>query len=462
MPIVLQESSVLDAVKGGQTVISPVTILRELIENAIDANSKSIGIFVDDGECFKIIVEDDGCGIEKEDSDKLFLDGCSSKNQDGSSYGYKGSALKSISSVCQEIILESKSKDSSAFSVRCSDGVMTKVPMFRSSIGTKIIISNPFYKTPIRLIEWRRKKEAFCTEMIEEIKKYYIFHNLRVRFQLCGLETKTFALPANESLQCRLMLIFAVSRISSFSTTIDNFDIVIYLLHSCPHHQVVYINRRRCKMKVFLPNMENFGYVLIMTCSDPNLFQDSAKSSSIGAKLFMNCEEKVQNWISSLIKKSNKYEESKSIDITPTKPKENITLAKNIFEEIKTIQLGTQTKELLTRDGLRNLSIIGQFNQAFIIAESLDDHNELLIIDQHAIDERINYELLKCSMSNSGNKTVIDRKQLFWDAEKLSELEKCIPEIRKFGFNVQFDADGAYLLSVPLKKGIAFSENGIL
>lgn len=109
------EPNVFNMISAGEVVERPSSVVKELVENSIDAGATDVSIYVENGGIRKIQVSDNGIGIEKDDVRKAFLPHATSKLKNIvdldslATLGFRGEALASISSV-SEVTLSSKAK----------------------------------------------------------------------------------------------------------------------------------------------------------------------------------------------------------------------------------------------------------------------------------------------------------------------------------------------------------------
>lgn len=151
------EPNVFNMISAGEVVERPSSVVKELIENSIDAGASEVSVYVEDGGIRKIQVSDNGIGIEKEDMRKAFLPHATSKLKNIvdldslSTLGFRGEALASISSV-SEVTLSSKSKNQDiASKIMLSGGKVTFEGDDSRAEGTVISVENLFFNTPARL-----------------------------------------------------------------------------------------------------------------------------------------------------------------------------------------------------------------------------------------------------------------------------------------------------------------------
>ena len=176
MAINLLEPRIYNRIAAGEVVEKPASIVKELVENSIDAGATKIKVEIEEGGIRKIVVADNGCGISKEDLPLAFLPHATSKIRDIndldeiSTLGFRGEALASIASVCL-VSLSTKTKDSqTGFIITADGGNISKVSEVARVDGTTITTQNLFFNTPARAKFLRKSKseEADVTHLIEK------------------------------------------------------------------------------------------------------------------------------------------------------------------------------------------------------------------------------------------------------------------------------------------------------
>lgn len=146
----------IDKIAAGEVIERPASIVKELMENAIDAGATSITVEIKDGGISFIRVTDNGCGIELEDIPSAFLRHSTSKIRSAedlshiSSLGFRGEALSSIAAVAQ-VELITKTKDSTfGASYRIEGGKGGHPEETGAPDGTTFLVRQLFYNTPAR------------------------------------------------------------------------------------------------------------------------------------------------------------------------------------------------------------------------------------------------------------------------------------------------------------------------
>jgi DNA mismatch repair protein MutL len=165
--IAVLPSAVADQIAAGEVVERPASVVKELIENALDAGATSIDLAIEDGGRQLIRVSDDGCGMGRDDALLSIERHATSKIRAASdlvgvrSFGFRGEALAAISSVSQ-LELETAPLDGEGTMVRVEAGAVQEIAPAARRRGTTVRVSRLFYNAPARLkflkgtrSEWR-------------------------------------------------------------------------------------------------------------------------------------------------------------------------------------------------------------------------------------------------------------------------------------------------------------------
>lgn len=197
------DKTIANRISAGEVVEKPASVVKELVENSIDAGAKNISIYVYGGGIDNITIIDDGCGIEREQVALAFLPHATSKINKAedlysiSTLGFRGEALSSITAVSQVEIYTKTEEEQIGTKVSIVAGEVECKENFACNKGTKIIVKNLFFNTPARKKFLRKPKleESEITKLIEKfilaqpsIKfKYYTDDKLIYNTTGCGL-----------------------------------------------------------------------------------------------------------------------------------------------------------------------------------------------------------------------------------------------------------------------------------
>ena len=149
--------NIADLIAAGEVVERPSSVVKEFIENSIDAGSKKIVVEIKNGGKTYLRVTDDGCGIEREDVRNAFVSHATSKitsvsDLDSiSTLGFRGEALASVSAVSKVDLMTSTPESSVGTRYVIEGGVEQLLDDAGSPVGTTIVVKDLFYNIPARL-----------------------------------------------------------------------------------------------------------------------------------------------------------------------------------------------------------------------------------------------------------------------------------------------------------------------
>jgi DNA mismatch repair protein MutL len=158
------DSSVYNKISAGEVVERPASVVKELVENSIDAGAESISVEIFEGGIKSVKVADDGSGIDEENLKKAFLPHATSKIFRAedlftvSSLGFRGEALASIAAVGIVEIVSKTEKDDAARRMEIIDGIFGEIGYAAANRGTSVTVSDLFYNAKPRLNFLKRAK----------------------------------------------------------------------------------------------------------------------------------------------------------------------------------------------------------------------------------------------------------------------------------------------------------------
>jgi DNA mismatch repair protein MutL len=204
--------SVVTKIAAGEVIERPASVLKELLENAVDAGARRIDIAVEHGGTELIRVVDDGCGIQADDLPLAFASHATSKLASAEdlfqigTLGFRGEALASIGGVAQ-VTLQSRPPDQPCGAeITCHGGVLSPVRAWSGAPGTRIEVRHLFFNTPVR----RKFLRTTATELghiCEAVTRLALaYPTLHLTLQHQGKEI--YEIPASAGLLDRLGLFF--------------------------------------------------------------------------------------------------------------------------------------------------------------------------------------------------------------------------------------------------------------
>ena len=174
MKINVLDSSIYNLISAGEVVERPASVVKELVENSIDAGAKNVRIEIIAGGKTRIKVTDDGAGIEKDDMSNAFLPHATSKIRDKNdlfsikTLGFRGEALASIAAVSMVSAFSKTDDDDCAHGIELRGGKAEKTFECPGVTGTSVTIENLFFATPARLkfLKKDKSEESEITALV--------------------------------------------------------------------------------------------------------------------------------------------------------------------------------------------------------------------------------------------------------------------------------------------------------
>lgn len=177
MPIQVLDQSTINQIAAGEVVERPASVVKELMENAIDAGSTAITVEIRQGGIGFIRITDNGCGIKKEELPLAFLRHSTSKIRTAedlltvSSLGFRGEALSSIAAVSQVELITKTSGSLTGSRYRIEGGEEKGLEEIGAPEGTTFISRNLFFNTPARrkFLKTEATEGAHVADLVEKI-----------------------------------------------------------------------------------------------------------------------------------------------------------------------------------------------------------------------------------------------------------------------------------------------------
>ncbi len=205
-------SEVIDRIAAGEVVERPASVVKELIENALDAGATRIEVDLDDGGIERVLVRDDGCGMSSEDA-RLSLERHAtskiSSDEDLSeirSYGFRGEALPSIASVSKLTLTTSDGSSPEAVRIRIDYGAAPAEEPAGRPRGTDVLVEGLFSHTPARR-KFLGKPEAEARAAAAAVTRAALA-NPSVAFSLRSNGRETLDAPSAVDRAARILQVF--------------------------------------------------------------------------------------------------------------------------------------------------------------------------------------------------------------------------------------------------------------
>lgn len=437
-------------IAAGEVVEKVVSIVKELVENSVDAGATTIKIDLKESGLREIVVTDNGIGMDHEDALLAFQRHATSKLYTDDdlfsikSLGFRGEALPSIASV-SEVILKT-CHDEKGTLVHIKGGKILEEKNSDARIGTSITVTNMFYNTPARL-KHLSSVYAELANVTEYLNKMALSYP-KIKFILTNDEKELLNTDGSGNLLKVIKSIYGLDvakKMLEISVSNDDYEVSGYISlpevnRSSRNHMTLLVNGRVIKNQI-LNKVINDSYssykedtrypiVVLNIKTDPSLIDVNVHPSKQDIKFgnFEDLKELISNGIKETIKTKLLIPKIEIKEETPSITYENLSL--NLERNIVSESTNAEEKERLTKlinfdyepnneldteeekeyveelptEKLPELYPIGLAHGTYIICEN---EKGIYLIDQHAAEERINYEKFSHYLSHPNN-TVIE------------------------------------------------------
>lgn len=195
----------IDKIAAGEVVERPASVVKELLENAVDAGSTAVTVEIREGGISFIRVTDNGCGIDKSQVPKAFLRHATSKINTAEdlshimSLGFRGEALSSIAAVARLELITKTCEALTGIRYRIEGGLEMEIEEIGAPDGTTLLVRNLFFNTPVR--KKFLKQPPTEGSYISDLMEHMAMANPHVSFQYINNGQTRFHTSGNGKLQ---------------------------------------------------------------------------------------------------------------------------------------------------------------------------------------------------------------------------------------------------------------------
>ena len=474
--IQVMDSDLANKIAAGEVVERCMNVVKELVENSIDACATTIKIELVDSGVKEIKVIDDGIGMDKDDAVLAFSRHATSKLKtlddlfNINSLGFRGEALPSIASVSDVILKTSNGKVGTLVNIK--GGKIENVENCDLKRGTTIVVKNLFYNTPVRL-KYLKSLYTELSHITDYVNKMALSYP-NIKFILVNNEKELLNTSGNGDLLKTILNIYGVvvaSKMIYIESENNDYKISGYislpeLTKSNRSGITLLINNRVVKnneiIKTILESYhlfiikDRYPYAIINIEVDPFLVDVNVHPTKMEVKF--SKLDTLQSLIYDTItdKLSKKTLIPKAIDDSiednyfdePVKESKTIKPIefKFDFEEEKVIENNNKiVEEKIEEVKLKSMTPIAIVHKTYIVCENEDG---MYLIDQHAAAERINYEKVKEEMNNKDYKImdVLIPYKIELPKNEYLILEQHFDLLDKLGFTYEEFGDNTILI----------------
>jgi DNA mismatch repair protein MutL len=495
MPIHVLPPEVAAKIAAGEVVERPASVVKELLENAIDAGAQTIRVEARDGGRRLLRVSDDGSGIPGDELAVAFARHATSKLtaiedlEHITTLGFRGEALASIAAVSRLSLISRLRSQPGGAEIRFEGGKQISLAPKGAPIGTTVTVENLFYNVPARL-KFLKAPATEAGHIHQVVTNYALAYpelrlhltlDGRVAFQTGGSGNLYDVLVEVMGLEfARQMLEIspAVPDVSSQppAITVSGYVGMPSLHRARGDRLMFFVNRRWVQDRslavavsqayhTFLPT-GRYPVAVIGVRIDPAEVDVNVHPTKSEVKF------RDQHQVFSQVQKAVRSRVAEAAPVPQigtgfgSSPAHGTSSADNeserwrqlaarhgssqlAFEAQRTLPADGSTRFQPADQGLPLLRVVGQVAQTYIIAEGPDG---LYLVDQHAAHERVLYEQLQASQANAQTATqqLLEALTIELSPAQAAILESEAETLRQVGFDIEpFGATTYRLRAVP-------------
>ena len=256
MSIVLLDDNTISKISAGEIIENPASVVKELLENSIDAGAKNITVEVKNSPTDFIRITDDGCGFKADEIELAFMRHSTSKLskiedlEELTTLGFRGEALASISSIAKIRLLTKNSEDLAGTSTKIENGKIIEQSNVGMPHGSTFYVEDIFYNTPVRKKFLRADNVEF--NLIFDVIQKIALGNPQVSISYIRDGKTLLNSYKNSNYKNHILSVLGreiATNLIENSFSSENYKIRAYfsnnkLFRSSRNHQYIYINGR--------------------------------------------------------------------------------------------------------------------------------------------------------------------------------------------------------------------------
>ena len=429
-------------IAAGEVVERPAGIVKECVENSIDAGATVIEVEVYQGGIERIVITDDGCGMDHEDAHLAFMRHATSKMHSEEelfniqTMGFRGEALPSIASVAQVELQTSNGEEGTL--LRYNYGSLDVDETCNCPRGTKLDVSGLFVKTPARFKHLKSISYEFS--VIADLMNKMALSHPQIRFQLSHDGRVVFQTSGNGNIQEILYQMYGkevAQNAIPFEGNNEDFHIHGYAIQPKINRATKYFMfltlNTRLTVAVSKPEKKSVAFEQPEIQYSYPVKQQPKENKSI--------EQSFKNYNPVVIK-----EKKEQIQIYEEKPAPEI----KIQEEPISYPIPKEDKNDKGPEFFLHLQVLAQLHDSYILCSNEEG---LVIVDQHAAQERYHYEQLneKLLVQCTNKQPLMVPIQLDVSSNVLAQYMTINEKTAFFGIEFEpFGTDQLILREIPL------------
>lgn len=404
-------SDLVSKIAAGEVIERPAFAVKELIENALDAKATSVKISIEDAGLSRIVVSDNGLGMDKDDLAESIKPHTTSKLSSEEdlgnikSLGFRGEALSSISSISKLIIQSRQKNKISGYEVSNHQ----KAKAVGMNVGTVVTVEHLFHNVPARKKFLKTKKTEY--RHILDVVTNYVLSNPNVSFELNNNGSQVFKFTSKDNIEKRIEILFG-EHVFSNLVSVSGSESYIKLSGFMSRPQLSYYNAQ--KIFLFINNRPVYDPLINSAIKEAygNMLEHGSYPFSV---LFIKLPPETVDVNVHPRKEHVRFTEPNEVyfainsSIRDFLEKNNLT-----FHNLSWKEKTTQTKAAVFLRDYISLTAEGKIGKAkreakFVQLHNLyiavETENGVMFIDQHAAHEAVLYRKLLDAYKNESKKS---------------------------------------------------------
>lgn len=480
MGINILDESTASKIAAGEVIERPASVVKELVENALDAGAKRIDIDIKDAGRSLIRVTDDGCGMSREDAVLSLQRHATSKIRSAddlssiTTLGFRGEALPSIASVSHLTLVTRGAEDESGVRLCVVGGEVTEMEDVGAPVGTQVSVARLFYNTPARLKFLKR--DATETRQITETVTRFLFSHPDTSFRLRvdGRETLQYGggdLRAAVAATWGHETARAMQPIEAQADGVSVRGLVTgHAIHRATRsREFLYVNRRWIRHRGMTHALEEayrgvlpdkrFPSAVILVEVEPHAVDVNVHPTKAEVKLTRDGD--IHHLVLGAVRRGVESTGAPVMDraLAPSAPSATLRTAPHSAQqgELSGGWSGMLAAPSVLSPSFQsaaggNLELrpLAQLRETYILAES---RAGLLLVDQHRAQERVLYErLAQAGRSGSGeSQTLLSPVVVQLQPQEAQAVAHSSAELTSVGFDIEPFGNDAFLVrAVPV------------
>ncbi|MBW2988045.1 DNA mismatch repair endonuclease MutL [Candidatus Woesearchaeota archaeon] len=471
--IIRLKPELIEKIAAGEVVERPASVVKECIENSIDAKATRIIIELKRGGKEEILVRDNGTGMSREDA-LLAVERHTTSKIAGlrdlfaiKHLGFRGEALASIAAVSKLTIVTNDNPNSNEATRVMVSNEGKHWETAAAPRGTTVVVRQLFYNTPARR-KFLGSDVAELKHVLNIVTRYALAYP-NVGFFVKHNGSEILSAPPTPDLKAKVSHIYGkdiaknMLRVERSGTIkVEGLVGVPGIARKSREYQSFFVNRRYIKSQLLTEALESAYKTLLFLERKPvavlNLTIDPSKVDvnihPTKLEIKFDDEDAVFSEVHLAVK-----EALESNVLIQKQPSKQGVLAKVLSQtkpqSTKPQQLEVSTQAMLVKDEprLKGIRILGQIAKSYIVAE---DTQGLMLVDQHAASERINLERLQNSKMTLGKQTLLQPILVTPPKHQAAIIKHNLEALKELGFDIaEFGQNEFIVREVP----VVFKQN---